>query len=373
MITVNLIEKLLALFQQPNTKVAIFISGQGSNAQFILKQRYRYPNLEFLCIFTDQINSKAQEISKQFKLNYCCLPSQNNWDINQRKQYFDEVLQYLNMYNIDLIIYAGFMKIVSKEFLYTIPGINIHPADLTICNEFNMPKYAGMKAIELALANNESYLASTVHVVDEQVDCGKPIAVSKHLLLTDSLRQLAIDELHQQMKINCEYNTYPEIISRLSRGQIKLEQMPVKLNLDAECNTYNYFVDEIKTHSKLIDPLKVMFLAQQRCGEVGFDFTDIDLVFMKVKEEFEELALVYSERDNRREELELEIGDCFFSLVNLCRHLKIDLIDLLHKNINKFIDRCEFIEHNLKDKGIDWNDVSLEEIYKLWKLAKKYL
>ncbi|MFC1730237.1 nucleoside triphosphate pyrophosphohydrolase [candidate division KSB1 bacterium] len=107
---------------------------------------------------------------------------------------------------------------------------------------------------------------------------------------------------------------------------------------------------------------------QSKAGRVGFDWPDIDGVINKV---FEELAeFKESVEKNNRDEIEDELGDLLFSLVNTARKLEVNPEDALRRTIRKFDKRFRFIEKSLKQQGKDLKKTSLEEMDKLWDEAK---
>jgi len=107
---------------------------------------------------------------------------------------------------------------------------------------------------------------------------------------------------------------------------------------------------------------------QDKASQVGFDWEDARGVLRKIREEIDELETSI-ERQNP-EEIEEEIGDFLFSLVNLSRFYKINAEDALRKTTNKFIARFQYIEKKLAEKNIPLSQATLEEMDKLWEEAK---
>ncbi|RMG71796.1 MAG: nucleoside triphosphate pyrophosphohydrolase [Nitrospirae bacterium] len=107
---------------------------------------------------------------------------------------------------------------------------------------------------------------------------------------------------------------------------------------------------------------------QERASKVGFDWSEVSEVLEKVKEEFSEF--IESLRHGRKDEIEEELGDLFFSLVNLSRFVSINPEDALQKTTTKFIKRFQYIEQEAKRKGKRLEDMSLEEMDALWEEAK---
>ena len=102
---------------------------------------------------------------------------------------------------------------------------------------------------------------------------------------------------------------------------------------------------------------------------MGFDWKDIQLVWGKVEEELEELKEVVAEKDP--EKIKDEMGDVLFSLVNLSRFLEISPEDALRMTISKFETRFSQVEKELKTRGKDFTDSTLEEMDDIWDIVKK--
>lgn len=119
-----------------------------------------------------------------------------------------------------------------------------------------------------------------------------------------------------------------------------------------------------------LPPLLWAYKVQKRLANAGFDFTTCDETFVKVREELEELA--HEIKTGTRDRIESELGDMFFSLINLSRHLSVNPETALVSSITKFIDRVGFIENNSeKHFGRPFKELTMAEMDKLWELAKK--
>ncbi len=219
----DIISKIIRTTQQ-HPKVAILMSGKGSNADVILTNRNMYPNFEFNMVFTDQPQSNAQKIAEKYGLDYQTIEFDKS--VRLRTAYFQRVSDLLRHKEIDFLVYAGFMRIASDFFVREFPGINMHPADLTIKGDNGKPKYRGMDALPMAISAGEGYVASTVYVVDVDVDCGFPIAVSKPYPTTQE-DLLDIPALHERLKVEREHILYPQILSLLSQGRISIHDIPL--------------------------------------------------------------------------------------------------------------------------------------------------
>lgn len=107
---------------------------------------------------------------------------------------------------------------------------------------------------------------------------------------------------------------------------------------------------------------------QDKASRVGFDWKHIDDVFKKVEEEIKEFKGAVEKK--KPDEIEDELGDIFFALVNVARFLEINPEDALRKTISKFISRFRYIEEKAKEAKRELSDMTLEEMDKYWEEAK---
>lgn len=122
---------------------------------------------------------------------------------------------------------------------------------------------------------------------------------------------------------------------------------------------------------------------QARASRVGFDWSHdqagLDQIMGKIEEEIHELrmALRTPQSDggavspSGQDEIVSEFGDVLFSLVNLARFVKVNPEDALRKAVNRFVQRFRFIEAQAAAAGKTVNDLSLEDMNRLWEAAKK--
>ena len=149
-------------------RTAVFISGTGSNLNSLIK--FSKTNKSPISIeFIVSNNSKARGLNyakihdiKKIVLNF------KNKNLSEKK-----LLSILKINNIEMICLAGFMKILSKNFIKKFKGkiLNIHPSLL--------PKYKGLNTHKRALNNKEKYSGCTVHFVNAKLDSGKIILQKK--------------------------------------------------------------------------------------------------------------------------------------------------------------------------------------------------
>tara|TARA_B110000037_G_scaffold209836_1_gene259431 strand:+ start:3752 stop:4516 length:765 start_codon:yes stop_codon:yes gene_type:complete len=114
--------------------------------------------------------------------------------------------------------------------------------------------------------------------------------------------------------------------------------------------------------------LNKAFRMQEKTSKVGFEWNTIEQVWDKVEEETEELKEAVLSRN--KDEIEKEFGDLFFALINYARFLKIDPEAAIERTNVKFKKRFEYIEKIAKEKNVELNDMSLQEMNDIWNIAK---
>jgi len=145
-------------------KTAIFISGNGSNMKNLIRFS-KTKNSPIVVDFVLSNNKKASGIThvKKNKINF------KIFDFKLRNSDEKKILDILEKRKIQLICLAGFMKILSRNFIKKFKGkiLNIHPSLL--------PKYKGLNTHERVILNNEKFSGCTVHIVNARLDSGKII------------------------------------------------------------------------------------------------------------------------------------------------------------------------------------------------------
>ena len=108
---------------------------------------------------------------------------------------------------------------------------------------------------------------------------------------------------------------------------------------------------------------------QTRAAKVGFDWQRVEDVMEKLEEELHEFRSALKSKEQK--EIEDELGDIFFVLVNISRFVGVNPEDALRKTISKFISRFRYIEMKARDAGKNISDMTLEEMDTLWDEAKE--
>ena len=180
-------------------KTVIFISGNGSNMKNLIK----FSMLKKSPITVDFVltnNNKAKGLNFLKKKNI----ASKIFNFNQKKNTEKKILKILKKKKIELICLAGFMKILSKDFIKRFSGkiLNIHPSLL--------PKYKGLNTHTRAINNNDKFSGCTVHFVSFKLDSGKIILQKKvKINKNDNPKTLSKKILKQ------EHLLYPKALNKI--------------------------------------------------------------------------------------------------------------------------------------------------------------
>ncbi|URZ08301.1 hypothetical protein CLROS_036820 [Clostridium felsineum] len=128
------------------------------------------------------------------------------------------------------------------------------------------------------------------------------------------------------------------------------------------------YTEEMKHIPKVLPALIRAEKVQKKASKIGFDFKNVEEAFGKVLEEISEVKDVY--KGIKRDRITEEVGDLIFSVVNIARLLDIDGEFALNYTIDKFIKRFYYIETSAKDKNIEIENMSFDEMNALWDEAK---
>jgi len=149
-------------------KTAVFISGAGSNLKSLIKfSKLKKSPISINLIISNNSKSKGLSFAKIFKIK------KKTYNFKRKIYAEKKVLFDLKKNKINLVCLAGFMKVLSKNFIKNFNGkiLNIHPSLL--------PKFKGLNTHERAISNNEKYSGCTVHFVNSKLDSGKIILQNK--------------------------------------------------------------------------------------------------------------------------------------------------------------------------------------------------
>ena len=190
---------MVKLIGPKKVRTAVFISGTGSNLENLIKfsLKKRSP-IEIILIISNNTKAKGLKFSKLYKIK------KKVYNYDKKKISEKRILKDLKSNNIKLICLAGFMKILSKDFIRNFKGkiLNIHPSLL--------PKYKGLNTHHRAIQNKEKYSGCTVHLVNSKLDSGK-IILQKKVKLSKEETPSSL----QKKILKHEHILYPKAISKI--------------------------------------------------------------------------------------------------------------------------------------------------------------
>ena len=178
--------------------IAVFISGRGSNLRSLIKYSKKKNSLIKIKL-TVSNNPNAEGLKYAFKSKI----KTYGIKFKNKSNFEKNVLKLLKKNNIDLVCLAGFMKILSGNFIrkFSKPILNIHPSLL--------PKYKGLNTHERAIKNKDKFTGASIHKVTEKLDSGKVILQKKvKILKSDNVRSL------EKKVLKLEHEIYPKAINK---------------------------------------------------------------------------------------------------------------------------------------------------------------
>jgi phosphoribosylglycinamide formyltransferase-1 len=194
-------------------KLGILLSGRGSNFEAIADsiQAGRL-KAEIAIVVSNRADAPGLESAKRRGLNARLIPSKGR----VREEHDAEVVAALKQAQIDLVCLAGYMRLLSADFIRAFPNriINIHPSLL--------PAFPGMEAQKQALDYGVKVSGCTVHFVDEHLDHG-PIILQKTVPVLDG------DDVHSLSTriLQQEHGAYSEAIALLLSGEVEVQDRKV--------------------------------------------------------------------------------------------------------------------------------------------------
>ena len=148
--------------------IAVFISGTGSNLENLIKNSFKKNSkYKINLVISNKSKAKGLDYAKRYKIDKKIISYQNI------KKAEKKILYILKKNKIDLICLAGFMKILTNNFIKKFKGkiLNIHPSLL--------PKYKGLNTHQRVINNKEKFTGCSVHFVSSKLDSGKIILQKK--------------------------------------------------------------------------------------------------------------------------------------------------------------------------------------------------
>ena len=179
------------------TRTAVFISGTGSNLKSLIKfSKTKKSPISINLIISNKSKAKGLKLGNKIMKKV--------FNFKKKHKIENQILSVLKEHEIKMICLAGFMKILSKNFISKFRGkiLNIHPSLL--------PKYKGLNTHQRALNNKEKYSGCTVHFVNSRMDSGRIILQKKVKISKNETK----DSLAKKVLVQ-EHKLYPKAILKI--------------------------------------------------------------------------------------------------------------------------------------------------------------
>jgi phosphoribosylglycinamide formyltransferase-1 len=190
-------------------KLGILLSGRGSNFEAIARNvQAGKIRAEIAIVISNKEGAPGLEIAKQFGIKAVCIPSKGK----EREAFEQELIAALHEAQVDLVILAGFMRVLTPCFIREFKGriLNIHPALL--------PSFPGVEAQKQALEYGAKFSGCTVHFVDEGVDTGPVICQAVVPVLDEDTPETLAHRILKE-----EHRIYTEAINLVLEDKIRIE------------------------------------------------------------------------------------------------------------------------------------------------------
>jgi len=174
-------------------RLGVLCSGNGTNFENILRSCWED---EVVLMIHNKKDCGAAKRAEKFGVPHCYIKHKDE----------EQIIQLMQAWRVDLIVLAGYMKVISPEFVKAFPNriINLHPSLL--------PKYKGLHAIEQALESGDKETGCTVHYVNDELDSGEVILQKKVPIEPDDTLETLIPRIQRQ-----EYAILPEAIKQVKQ------------------------------------------------------------------------------------------------------------------------------------------------------------
>jgi len=186
--------------------IAIFVSGRGSNLEAILKAKKQgFLTSDFIVISNNK-QAKAIDIAKDYNTEVFY------FDQKPKRLFEENVLRLLKEKNVDFIVLAGFMAILSGDFIKAYPQriINIHPSLL--------PAFKGINVHKRVIESGVKYTGATVHFVTEDIDAGCIIAQT-----ISPIDPSDTENTLEQKILNLEHKLLPQVIRWIEQNRVSVK------------------------------------------------------------------------------------------------------------------------------------------------------
>jgi len=197
--------------------LSVFVSGRGSNLRAILESPKLKNLVEVKAVVSDKLNCPAFDIAKSFSIPVYSV------GIKEGFKSFDELSNILKDFKIDLIVLAGFLKLIPENFVRSFSNkiINIHPALLP---SFGGSGMYGINVHRAVFESSAKVSGATVHFVDETYDTGKIIAQQ----CVDISNAKSPEEIAERV-LKIEHQILPFVIEKIALGKVFVDNKRVRV------------------------------------------------------------------------------------------------------------------------------------------------
>ena len=175
-------------------RLGVLCSGNGTNFENILRSCWED---EVVLMIHNKKDCGAARRAEKFGIPHCYIKHKDE----------EQIIQLMQAWRVDLIVLAGYMKVISPEFVKAFPNriINLHPSLL--------PKYKGLHAIEQALESGDTKTGCTVHYVNDELDSGEVIMQLEVPIEPDDTVETLTPKIQRQ-----EYAILPAAIQQVKQS-----------------------------------------------------------------------------------------------------------------------------------------------------------
>jgi phosphoribosylglycinamide formyltransferase-1 len=201
------------------TKLGVLVSGSGTNLQAIINATERQQlEAEVVVVISDRSDAYALTRAKNHNIPHFFVDRNTCRD---EREFNRRILNLLKKYRVDLVVMAGYMRLLGKEVLDAYPNrvMNIHPALL--------PSFPGAHGIRDALNYGVKVTGVTVHFANEEFDAGPIILQEAVEIAEDDTEETLAKKIHR-----VEHNLYPQAIRLFTEGKLRIEGRKVKVLKD---------------------------------------------------------------------------------------------------------------------------------------------
>jgi len=183
-------------------RIAIAFSGEGSNMEVLIKKlhqkTFESSSIEVVAAITNKPQAKGIQKAKNLGIDVIII----DHSLYDSREAFDtKLVEEIKKLNVELVVLAGFMRILTPIFTSAIQSINIHPSLL--------PQFKGANALQRSFKSDENIVGVTTHYVVQEVDAGEII-----LQKSFDKRGMTFEEFQERIH-SCEHQIFPQSVLKV--------------------------------------------------------------------------------------------------------------------------------------------------------------